>query len=114
MTTSAAAALASQAKKAREATVRRDQLIQQMRAEGASLRTIAEAAGLTHTAIARILKRGEVMNEEIIDLLDRICEDLGTVTEGLKYLGWADKLEAAHALVSEVLSEVSKDAGATA
>lgn len=49
--------LASQARKAREATARRDALIRQMRAEGASLREIAQAAGLTHTGIARILAR---------------------------------------------------------
>lgn len=49
--------LASQARKAREATLRRDELIRQMKTEGASLRTIAEAAGLTHTAIAKILAR---------------------------------------------------------
>lgn len=49
--------LASQARKAREATSRRDQLIRQMRDEGSSLRSIAEAAGLTHTAIAKILAR---------------------------------------------------------
>lgn len=45
------------ANKAREATVQRDQAIERMRAEGASLRTIAEAAGLTHTAVAKILAR---------------------------------------------------------
>ncbi len=49
--------LASQARKAREATARRDQLIHQMRDEGATLRAIAEAAGLTHTAVAKILAR---------------------------------------------------------
>ena len=47
---------ASQARKAREATIQRD-LIRQMREEGAPLRTIAEAAGLTHTAVAKILAR---------------------------------------------------------
>lgn len=49
--------VASQARKAREATARRDQLIRQMRAEGATLRAIAKAAGLTHTAVAKILDR---------------------------------------------------------
>lgn len=49
--------VASWAKRARDATVQRDRAIQQMRAEGASLRTIAEAAGLTHTAVAKILSR---------------------------------------------------------
>ena len=45
------------ANKARAATLRRDKAIRQMRDEGATLRAIAEAAGLTHTAIARILDR---------------------------------------------------------
>lgn len=49
--------LASQAKKAREATLRRDELIRQMRVEGSSLRSIAEAAGLTHPAIVKILRK---------------------------------------------------------
>jgi len=49
--------LALWAKKAREATARRDDLIRQMRAEGSTLRSIAEAAGLTHTAVAKILAR---------------------------------------------------------
>lgn len=49
--------LSSQAKKAREATARRDQLIRAMRDEGSTLRAIAEVAGLTHTAVAKILSR---------------------------------------------------------
>lgn len=49
--------VASWSRKAREATLRRDQEIRRMRAEGATLRAIAEAAGLTHTAIAKILGR---------------------------------------------------------
>lgn len=49
--------LASQARKAREAVLRRDQLIHQMREEGSTLRAIAEACGLTHTAVAKILSR---------------------------------------------------------
>jgi len=49
--------VASWARKAREATARRDAEIRRMRAEGASLRAIAEAAGLTHTAIAKIIAR---------------------------------------------------------
>lgn len=57
VTPSTAQALASQARKAREAVSRRDQLIRQMRAEGATLRAIAEAAGVTHTAVAKILAR---------------------------------------------------------
>jgi hypothetical protein len=57
MTASTAQQLASQAKKAREATLRRDELIRQMRAEGSTLRAIAEVAGLTHTAIVKILAR---------------------------------------------------------
>lgn len=35
----------------------RDTAIRQMRSEGATLRAIAEAAGLTHTAVANILKK---------------------------------------------------------
>lgn len=49
--------LASQARKAREATTRRDELIRQMRAGGSSFRSIAEIAGLTHTAIVKIVAR---------------------------------------------------------
>ena len=49
--------LASQSKRAREATARRDELIRLMRAEGATLRAIADAAGITHTAVAKILAR---------------------------------------------------------
>ena len=49
--------VASWAKKAREATTRRDEAIRQMHDEGASLRAIAEAASLSHTAIAKILRR---------------------------------------------------------
>lgn len=45
------------ANEARAWTSMRDEAIRQMRAEGASLRAIAEAAGLTHTAIAKILAR---------------------------------------------------------
>lgn len=39
-------------------TAMRDEAIRQMRKEGASLRAIAERAGITHAAVARILKRG--------------------------------------------------------
>lgn len=46
--------VASWAKKAREATERRDEAIRQMRDEGASLRAIAAEAHLSHTAIAKI------------------------------------------------------------
>lgn len=49
--------LASQARKAREATARRDQLIRAVRDEGSTLRAIADVAGLTHTAVAKILAR---------------------------------------------------------
>lgn len=49
--------VASWARKAREATQRRDEAIRAMRDEGASLRTIAEAASLSHTAVAKILNR---------------------------------------------------------
>lgn len=47
--------VASWAKKAREAKVQRDQAIRRMKTEGASLRTIAEAAGITHSAVAKII-----------------------------------------------------------
>jgi hypothetical protein len=43
------------ASKARQATAKRDAAIHQMRGEGASLRDIGEAAGLSHTAVAKIL-----------------------------------------------------------
>jgi lambda repressor-like predicted transcriptional regulator len=46
------------AEEASAALTHRDDAIREMRAEGAALRTIAEAAGLTHSAIAKILKRG--------------------------------------------------------
>lgn len=49
--------VASWAKRAREATAQRDQAIRRMRDEGATLRAIAESAGLTHTAVAKILAR---------------------------------------------------------
>lgn len=49
--------LGFQAGKAREATARRDELIVQMREEGASLRAIGEAAGMTAPGVARVLKR---------------------------------------------------------
>jgi hypothetical protein len=40
-----------------DATGRRDQAMRDMRAEGATLREIAEAAGLTHTGVRKILAR---------------------------------------------------------
>lgn len=49
--------VASWARKAREATLHRDEAIVAMRAEGATLRAVADAAGLTHTAVAKILSR---------------------------------------------------------
>lgn len=52
-----AQAVSTWARKAREATERRDDAIRRMRDEGASLRVIAEAAGLTHAGIARVLAR---------------------------------------------------------
>lgn len=45
------------ARKAREATAQRDVAIKAMRDEGASLRAIAEAASLSHTAVAKILAK---------------------------------------------------------
>lgn len=55
--TTTAQQVALWAKKAREATVRRDEAIRAMRAEAAPLRDIAEAAGLSHTAVAKICAR---------------------------------------------------------
>jgi predicted transcriptional regulator len=52
--------LASQSKRAREATALRDRLIRQMRDEGSTLRSIAESAGLTHSAVAKILAKSSV------------------------------------------------------
>jgi DNA invertase Pin-like site-specific DNA recombinase len=43
---------------AREALARRDGAIRTMRAEGHSLREIAQAAGLSHTAVRKIILRG--------------------------------------------------------
>jgi lambda repressor-like predicted transcriptional regulator len=45
------------ARTAREATARRDNLIRDMRSEGCTLRQIAAAASLSHTAIAKILAK---------------------------------------------------------
>lgn len=53
-----AAEVARWAKKAREATERRNDAIRAMRDEGAPLRDIAAAAELSHTAIAKILAKG--------------------------------------------------------
>lgn len=49
--------VATWAEKARVATVRRDEAIRRMRDEGATLRAIAEAAGMTHPGVARILAK---------------------------------------------------------
>lgn len=49
--------IANAASKAREWTERRDALIREARADGASLRAIAVQAGLSHTAIAKIVAR---------------------------------------------------------
>lgn len=46
------------AQKARHWTERRDALIRQRSAAGDSLRTIASEVGLSHSAVAKILKRG--------------------------------------------------------
>jgi hypothetical protein len=45
------------ARKAREATARRDEAIRAMRDTGVPLRAIGDAAGLSHSAIAKILTR---------------------------------------------------------
>lgn len=57
MSETTARRVATWAAKAQEATVRRDEAIRDLRAEGASLRAIAELADLSHTAIAKILAR---------------------------------------------------------
>lgn len=46
------------AKKAREAIEKRDDAIRAMREEGATLREIAAAAGLTHAGVAKIVAKG--------------------------------------------------------
>jgi hypothetical protein len=51
-------ALARAAEKAREWTLRRNTIIRQEHEAGRSLRAIATDAGLTHGAIAKILKKG--------------------------------------------------------
>lgn len=48
-----------QARKARTATEQRDYWIREARAGGSTLRAIAEAVGLSHTAIQKIMERGE-------------------------------------------------------
>lgn len=49
--------LSTAAHKAREWTERRDALIRSARKTGRSLRDIAEEAGISHTAVAKILSR---------------------------------------------------------
>jgi len=55
--TAAARYVAEWARKAREATAARDRWVCTMRDEGATLQKIAEAAGMTHAGVARILRR---------------------------------------------------------
>jgi hypothetical protein len=50
-------AVHSTATKAREWTAKRDAAISDARAAGHSLRAIADAAGLSHTAVAKIASR---------------------------------------------------------
>jgi len=50
-------AVSTWARKAREATERRDAEIRAMRAAGASLRDIGAAAGMAHASIVRVLER---------------------------------------------------------
>jgi hypothetical protein len=50
-------AVTSAAVKAREWTERRDRRIRAAVAAGGSLRAVAEAAGLSHTAVSKIAKR---------------------------------------------------------
>lgn len=45
------------AEKAARWTVERDALIRRARSEGATLREVAEAVGLSHTAVAKIEQR---------------------------------------------------------
>lgn len=49
--------LSTAAKKAREWTAKRDELIRRARAEGQPLRAIAAEVGLSHTAVAKIAGR---------------------------------------------------------
>ncbi len=58
MTTTIADMVARYAAAAREATEARDEAIRQMIAEGASLRKVGDAAGLSHTAISKIVQKG--------------------------------------------------------
>jgi lambda repressor-like predicted transcriptional regulator len=58
--TTPAVTVARLAKKARDAKAERDKAIRAMHAAGASLRVIAEAAGLNHNTIAKIVKGEEV------------------------------------------------------
>jgi phage terminase small subunit len=51
------------AKKARSWTDRRNDAIRRARTAGASLRAIAEATGLSHTAIAKLSRSTETTNE---------------------------------------------------
>ena len=57
MTRTTAQRLAAWADRARQATDRRNELIRQMRDEGATLRQIAAAAGVSHVSVAKILAR---------------------------------------------------------
>jgi len=58
---SAADQVRQHAETARYAVAKRDGAIRKMRSEGASLREIATAAGLTHAGVAKILKRPAVL-----------------------------------------------------
>lgn len=55
--TPAAQKVADEAARVRQATADRDKAIVAMHADGGSLREIGDAAGLSHTAIAKILVR---------------------------------------------------------
>lgn len=52
------------ARKAKEAVEARDEAIRAMRAEGASLRAIASAAGLTAMGVRKILARSQAQTEQ--------------------------------------------------
>ena len=47
-----------------DATRRRDEAMRHMRAEGATLRQIAETVGLTHTGVRKILRKDLPAEEE--------------------------------------------------
>jgi len=70
MPPTAAARVRAARRQIAEATARRDQAMRDMRAEGATLREIADEAGLTHTGVRKILGRdddGSVAPDEPVE-----------------------------------------------